>query len=409
MKKGVFISTLLSLSILYIVFSCSTAFANDVFTQNSQEGSIVKPPTGGNVEYSYLSFNVTDKTNGEYIDDIKVVLKDIAAGNTYEIVLGKDIDYTNITSVLANTTYKITLEYPHSNEFIVCNSDGTVIDKFGATVDGYVFDWIVKSISDTQANTTAKITEVSNSKADDSTVKDGETLFKEFCGLMEKTESDTHWSNFYSVYDVYKYTESKQYATVCKGDTSDWLKLSDFDKSIWYETYIRLCNCIELSDYDYFFGSDGNFLNNTINNTYHNLTLFGDGSQAEAYKSLMLWQYNYFLINAKFYDFVTNLNYIQINKDSTSKKVISQNQEQVNVTDSQTQSQTQIQEGIKETVKDIFTGNPIQSNPDKNIWGKTGEVIKSNITTIIIFIVLSSILGGVMLYRKRKTIEDEDE
>ena len=362
------------------------------------------------VTYSLIAFNITDKTKGAFSENIKVTLEDVKSGKTYEFFLADDTGYLSVGNIITNASYKITLEYPNSNKYLLQNVDGSPIDLFSSTADGNYCDWVIVNTDDVKP--------VENDLPSSEVKADADIAFNDFYNAVKTMDDNKDWDGFYKRYDVYDNIDSKKYVDIVGGKTSDWVSKKDFDKFLYYETYIKLASYIKQSDYDYYFGSEQNFLDNSVSSTYQSLKAYGDGSEAEAYKKIMLWQYNYISDNGKAYDFVSNLS----NVESDNSLVSGQDEnisETQNKSDVETTSNTTINTTMQSNVDE---SNVEQSNIDKlNVQQANAGLTptsasvgtKNNISKSIMligFIVLGFVTAGVVLFiRKRMTVDEDDE
>jgi len=355
-----------------------------------------------NAVYSLVTINASNMTNGDFTEDINITLSDIASGNEYRFALTNDTNYMTVVNVIANTTYSILLEYLDTDKFFVLNSDGSAIGKFGATADGNNLNWIITDSNDSKSANVAGTKSISSiSISDDSDASD---VFQKFYDTVKGMDGNQKWDGFFSTYVAYEKIQAQQYMDTCGGTTDDWLKMSNFDRFLWYETYIRIVNYMGLANYDRFFSSEQNYLTNTIDNAYHDLLVYGDGTEAAAYKTLMLWQYDYIIQNGTVYNFMTNQN--SSNSDQISEPSIQPDETQGIQKEDQPEINTRLQDLTKDPVQENLKTNKVT---EKSIWGKTFSRVKSSYVTIIILIILCAGLAGIVIYRKSKVIDDDKE
>lgn len=142
--------------------------------------------------------------------------------------------------------------------------------------------------------------------------------FEMFLAAVEHTDGNDEWSEFFRTYRVYVETHGKQYEQYCNGTVEEWNDMSEYDRFLWYETYLRVVVYMHLGNHDRFFSSEKNFIDNTIFNAYNLLQRFekfGNGTESEAYKTLMLWQYDYIKEYGTVYNFITGQNYLESLQD----------------------------------------------------------------------------------------------
>jgi len=209
--------------------------------------------------------------------------------------------------------------------------------------------------------------------------EEADTAFQTFYEEIKHMDNNSDWDNLYLVYQVYENTHAEQYAEICNSTVDDWKSKNNFERFIWYETYVRVVVYRNLGDYDRYFSSEKDFLNHTITNAYEYLNKLGDGTEAKAYKTLMLWQYDYILENGVPYNFLTGLNFVESrNTEATEDTQESQEQEQKEL--------EEIQEELLEETADYVESAKANEG---GIFGK------------VIIIVLCVGVLGIIIYRKK--------
>lgn len=211
--------------------------------------------------------------------------------------------------------------------------------------------------------------------------EEADTAFQTFYDETKHMDNNSDWDNLYLVYQVYENTHAEQYAEICNSTVDDWKSKSNFERFILYETYVRVAVYGNLGDYDRYFSSEKDFLNHTISNACEYLNRLGDGAEAEAYKTLMLWQYDYILENGVPYNFLTGLNFVESRTaEATQEAHESQELEQKELEEIR-------EELLEETAEYIESDNA----NDGDIFGKV----------ILVIIVLCVGVLGIIIYRKK--------
>jgi hypothetical protein len=350
-----------------------------------------KPATGSTAANCTVTFNLKDTTGVAFTDDVKVQFADIATGKTYDYTLSYAGSYgagkTPKFTVLANTTYNITITFPHSDSYAIVNADGSAIKSFAATENGITLNWNVviggTAKQTTKETTTVKV-DTGNKEADD--------VFSTFITATKHIESDDNWSGFLKVFTVYSKTRADAYVKYCKGTKEEWLAKTAYEQFLYYELYIRQCEYINAGMYDYYYGSEQNYTTQNIYSTYNSMKRYGE-TEADAYKTIMLWQYEYIKKNGTPYNFMTGLNYLDVD---TSAKAVSPTEEAK-------KAEQQDKEAMEQVAKDVKASD----GASKGIWGDTVSALKGNVISILLLIVLAGGLIGVIVYRKRKNIDSD--
>jgi len=413
MKK--YITKILCFTIIAVF--CTLSLSKNVYTTDS----IVTGNKSANCE---LTINIKDGTDGEFAEDIDVLLTDIAAGTKYNFKLNIEnylLGFSTNSVIKANTTYTVIFTYQYSDKFIVYDlRDGTAVDRFAATESGYTCEWIIKRAGDTAnlvlSENNQTIIENSDKKAEaandiGSDNREADDIFEQFHNVVKHIDGNKAWDGFFITYKAWENKHAETYAKYCSSTMEDWLSKSLFERFILYETYVRMVEYLYLGNYDRFFRSEKDFVDNTIDNAYRNLKSVGNGTEAEAYKELMLWQYEYIIANGTAYNFLTGLNYLESTMGSIP--VDPDNEREINL--------EQERKEIAEVFKELDIANldetieprsemevPIEQISD-GIWLPNKNKLSGSLTYIILFL-LVAILIGVTLYRKSIAVKtDEDE
>jgi len=145
--------------------------------------------------------------------------------------------------------------------------------------------------------------------------KEAAEVYGQFYNAVKHIENNPQWERFYKFYGtLYEDRHADRYVAYTGGTREEWLSKSPFERFIWYETYLHFMHIIYQGNYNFYFGSENNFLNNVCNIMTSALRSYGgmDAPEIEAYKEMMLWQYNYFLENGAVYNFITEQNSLEI-------------------------------------------------------------------------------------------------
>lgn len=349
------------------------------------------PVTGTTVANCVVSFNVKDTTGVAFTDDIKVQLIDIAAGKTYDYVLtfadSYGIGKIPTLTVQANTTYNIAVTFPHSDSYAIVNADGSKIRNFAATENGVTLNWNVV-IGGTAKQEATQNTDIKVNTGN----KEADEAFSTFLSITKHIESDESWSGFLKIFSVYSESRADAFIKYCKGTREEWLAKTPYEQFLYYELYIRQCEYINASMYDYYYGTEQNFLTQNIYSTYGSMKRYGK-DEAEAFKTIMKWQYSYIKEKGTPYNFMTGLNYLDLDKKAKAvdAKTEAQKAEQQDKKD-----MAQVEKDVKDA-----------EDADKGIWGDTVAALKGNFLSILLLIALAGGLVWFILYCKNKNIDGD--
>lgn len=369
----------------------------------------IDPVNEPNMNDCRLTFSVIDKTNGIFTEEIKISMMNINTYVEYNYIVTSAEYLFGITvgGYIKQGEYKIALNYASKDQFIVQNADGTPIDSFIANSDAHTFDWvIVGKGGDDSSQKGEKDTEVdeNSGKIDN---PEADELWKNFLKSVSVLETDSKYLAILKLYETSKTSFARTYVKIYEDKTEeDFYNMTPFERFLWYTTYGRPVSASRSETYEVYFGSIDKWNSNVIGSTYKFLKNQGATEQAEAYKKLMEWQYNYFMQNGEMYNFMSGKSYktyieanhkIELSKsDDTSK-----HDQDPTIEENKEEFEEEIQKLIEEEKNTTKT--------KKGIWSDTIALLKSNTLTIVILFILVGATIGVVIYRKRKAIDDDIE
>ena len=274
---------------IFLLGTATIAFADE----ETLAGDEVVPCT--------VTFSVTDVTYS-YEGDIEVLMNDVTGTSNKSYTLTKANSYGSGNqpkfTIPAPTTYKITFKGMKEGYQIV-NSDNTKITDFLATANGYEFNWkitytdkqkqevekevesirgsIGRGSSDstqTQDNnqnvsntsTTQDSEKEESQKTNASKNQSADEAFQEFLDKVSFTENDETWNDFATGYlglfNDEAQSRSDDFVNVVKNATEeDWFNMNQYDRFVYYESYVRIQKYINLGNWEKYFSSKEAFHN----------------------------------------------------------------------------------------------------------------------------------------------------
>ena len=163
-------------TMLCVLSMSITAFAAEV-TPTGETGA----------EDCRLTFSLTDKTNGIFIDEITITLLNNETNLEYTYTM-TSADYLFGITVGGNVkqgNYSIALNYASKEQFTVQNADGTPISSFTADSTEHYFNWEVVSNDSTK-----------NQKMIHKVVRLIIIQLRHFCSRHGNEEADALWNHF---------------------------------------------------------------------------------------------------------------------------------------------------------------------------------------------------------------------
>lgn len=277
------------ISLIFLLGTATTAFADE------------ETLTGDEVVPCTVTFSITDVTYS-YEGDIEVLMNDVTGTSNKSYILTKANSYGSGNqpkfTMPAPTTYKITFKGMKEGYQIV-NSDNTKITDFLATANGYEFNWkitytdkqkqevekevesirgsIGRGSSDstqTQDNnqnvsntsTTQDSEKEESQKTNASKNQSADEAFQEFLDKVSFTENDETWNDFATGYlglfNDEAQSRADDFVNVVKNATEeDWFNMSQYDRFVYYESYVRIQKYINLGNWEKYFSSKEAFHN----------------------------------------------------------------------------------------------------------------------------------------------------
>lgn len=397
-------------SLVLLFGATTTAFADEELA-----GDEVVPCT--------VTFSVTDVTYS-YEGDIEVLMNDVTGTSNKSYTLTKANSYGSGNqpkfTVSAPTTYKITFKGIKEGYQIV-NSDNTEITNFAATANGYEFNWKItytderkqevekevesirgsigrgssdnKQTSNNNQNasntsSTQDVKKEESKKTNTSKTQSADEAFQEFLDSVSFVKNDETWNTYGSgflgkLFNDKARTRADDFVNVVKNATEeDWFNMSQYDRFVYYESYVRIQKYINLGNWEKYFSSREKFHNEItspvvelMNGTEGDSTVVSD-----AYLKLMDWQYDYVQEHKAAFDFITGKDYIE---SGGSKADLKQEQKD------------------KEAKKEAEKNEIEQAQKEAGIWDDTKEKMANDIILILVIAVLGCGIGYIA-YRKKK-------
>ncbi len=270
-------------------------------------------------------------------------------------------------------TYSIKITGLNSSKYMLYTQEENRFgDTLEATKDRYRLQLIVKKVDENISDEPAYSQGIKK-QITDKYDEEADKLWRSFRLSLIAAKDDP---NFESIINTVNSRESQiasDYEIITGNDKSEYINMNIVTKFALYSAYVSPASYSLSGDFDTYFGSLDKFESYTVGTTYNMLKQLEDTNVEQTYRALMQWQYQYFSEHGLMYDFLENSAY---NEDEF---IIKQ----------------EIQPEVKEVKK-------------KGIWDDTIDAIKKHIVSICICLVLLLILLGIKLYKKHKTIDDEE-
>lgn len=385
------------------IFIIVMLFAETVYATELEPGR-----TGTNDKQSQCSitFVITDETGGYPGESIKAVMVDVTGTirDEYTFTHGNSWGGKNTPkySVIAPTTYNVTFEGMEDGYTIVNTLDYSTDMGFAATPEGFadVYWSIISTNTDMTGQpdgANAEKSELLDSRNYDVTNEEAGAIYDTFMNAVAFIEKDDTWENFLNKYKVFDKSEWYE-KYVRNGSPEDYKTLSLFDHFVWEETYLRFAHMMNTGDRDMYFGNEERFRSNFLDSTLDLMTGNDSEQVKEAYTTLALWQLNYIKENGVPFNFVLNRSYI----DEVS----------VLPTEETTDESKEVKEAYDELIEDAnghIEDETVEEAEEDGIWTDTIDLLAKKFVTIGILVVLAVITGIIIWKKKSLNIDDKND
>ena len=339
----------------------------------------------------HIEICITDNTAGEFKDEIQVTLLNADASNAYDYIVTPENYRSNIriNGDIEQDSYSIAISYPHKDSYIIRDQSGNEISQFIADTDKQSLNWVIESKE--------MVVGKNNSNPED--------IWNKFLNRALEIETNPEYKGILKYYSDLEKLLTQQYIKVYKDATvDDYLKLSITERFLYHTTYILPVEATTYGQYNLYLESWDKFNNYVIGGTNSVIKRYGGQEFLDEYQEVMKWQYDYFIENSAFYNFITG-------EDSLGRKIEGIQLEENNKL-------------IKEKTNSVLSENNIVNNKDDNsnkedsvnddeqsnngIWSEFFKRCKSNILSIMILVILIIVVVGVGAYKRYKAIQDEE-
>ncbi|MBD5403031.1 hypothetical protein HDR58_09620 [bacterium] len=357
-----------------------------------------------------LTFSLTDKTNGAFMDEIAVTLlnTDTSLEYNYTITSGDYLIGIPVGGNVKQGNYSIAISYASKGQgqFVVQNADGTEISSFIADSTEHTFDWVVCSNEGTDLLTPEmqESVEQGNIAEDSYTIGTGideaDRLWEAFLEAVAPIENDNTYSPILQVIQNTSEFYAGYYESATGNSKDEYLDMTTFEQFLWYSTYILPVNAINSGDYNTYCSTVDNWNTYAVYQPHYMLSTYGTTEMADAYRALMEWDYQYFIEHGTVINFLSGN--ASLTDDQDNQDIIPSSEE---VPEKVQTEQPAEKEVIESSVKEESRGE--EKKEEKGIWDKTIAGIKNSVLTIVILLILSGATIAVIVYRKSKAIDDD--
>ncbi len=326
---------------------------------------------------------ITDKTGGQFSDEVKVTLLNIDGSNAYDYTILPENYRSSISinEVIQQDNYMIAISYPNKDSYTITEQSGNEITQFVADTDKETINWIIQSNELVEIKSNSEYKEIWN----------------KFLNRALEIETNSEYKGILKYYSDLEKVFSEQYIKIYKDATvDDYLNLSTAEQFLYHTTYILPVRATTYGQYDLYLESWDKFNTYVIGGTNSVIECFGGQAFLDEYQAVMKWQYDYFTENSAFYNFMTG-------EDSHGRKIDYAEFEENNslIDDSNTVNKQDDNSNKEDSVND-------EEKNDDGIWNEFLKNCKSNIMSIAILIILSIIVMAVSAYKRYKSIQDEE-
>lgn len=141
----------------------------------------------------------------------------------------------------------------------------------------------------------------------DAIKEEAKAAFDTFMAAASQMENNSEFDTVFSYYEKMEDSFAQRYAEYYIGIAAEYKEMTPFEQFLWYELYINPVMYTTLVGYDTYFSDLGRYQATVTSTCYSALKRQGDSGKeiANAYQSLMEWQYNFFVEHGSMYNFIT--------------------------------------------------------------------------------------------------------
>lgn len=267
---------------------------------------------------------LNDETEGEFTDDIEIKFYAENEGFSPSKIATQE-DYAHGFkfgfSLMDDRASRLEFIYPQSDKYCIMTRDGQIYNMdlmVTKEMENQILEFQICPIALLEAETVVQDNEVSNSSGMFVSTDNVEIdkIVNEYLAKAYVMVGDKKYDTFFSQYDS-KNRHAERYEQYCGKTKEEWFEYTCFEQFIMYETYVKPCMYIGLSDYDYYFGSIEKFRSNIAGTAYKSLAR-ADQEQADLFLEMMEWQYEYIVQNGSPYNILTGKSAVEENADLES-------------------------------------------------------------------------------------------
>lgn len=341
-----------------------------------------------------VTFNLRNESDSVIEDDIYITLISQNTDREYTVTI-KAIEYNYGIPILGTipqgSVYDVVIEYKSSYTgfYKIVNEDGSDITTFIADKSEAELNWKIIFMGNVQP---AIDTMDEEAPAVWQAFMDCWNTHGMYAGIAEE-------SFLFDFVEDMKTGFSEHYEKYCGKPREEWMEMTvDEQTLVWLVWILPNQKISAVGAQTLYFKNESDFLNRGLSLAFSVLKYY-DEDVSNAYKDLMLWQYDYIIRHGKPYNFVADIT--ERNTEATMPG----------------SEPTESVETAPSLIVPEETQTPTEPEPEKGFWEKTfdpklwsgvGEKLMNNILTIILLVASVVALGVVWYIRKKKNIDGED-
>ncbi|MEF9983682.1 MAG: hypothetical protein RR710_03975 [Oscillospiraceae bacterium] len=373
MKKiiSVFLSVLLMASLSTNVFATELTGAGDKLGECN------------------ISFIITNNTDSE-IEQIEIQFNDVAGLFNHSKTIVLNDDGIPTYSLEAPTTYNINVVGLNDNTVLIDKATGEEVEKFVSFNGDVTVEWDIVN---------RDRLERSEVFAENESSTDGN--FEANVEILKFIDGNEDWSFFFAHYRVTVELYSQWYEEYVDGGTIEEFKsFSYFEQFLWVESYLRFAYIISTNREKYM-GSKGKFEMNTTNLVTNMMDKnFPNCKEIKnAYLSIANMQYDYIMEKTYPFNYLTGKSFLD---EKNNNNIITDKIEDKEIpltTIDDLELSDKDKEELLEDIENEKTGNTV------NTKASFIDILKDNVFSIVMLIILLSAFGIVMYIKHNKNID----
>lgn len=339
-----------------------------------------------------VTFKLVDDTNGEFGEDITMTLTSQGSNKSYEFVFSASDNYKEATYSLAyGYVYDVVFSYPSKDTgaYHIITRSGGEIEPIRVDEDEITLNWLIIAIGGEDMPTEP-----------DRLDEEAPLIWEEFLAVAQNiTEDNPDCGRIYNYLSSMEDLLAKHYETYCGKPMGDWYTFTSYEQMLVYYLWLMPCQIEAYNQPTYYLANEDKFLYNGLNTKILDFSYCGEEAE-EAYRTIMSWNYFYYMQRGEFYNFVSDIT--ERNAPATEPTEPLEVQPQEPSVEATKPATAETKVAATEPTE------PQETKPaeEKTGWAAVAEGLKGNVITIVLLLIGGGALLYITVIKKQKNIDD---